>query len=262
MSKVSKRQQAILDLIGEQGFVATDTLVRRFGVTPQTIRRDLNALSESHRIARFHGGAGGPSLHTPYRDRRQSGVAAKRSIADATAKLIPDGASLFINIGTTTEAVAEALLDHRDLFVITNNLNVARTLSANESFTIKLSGGEVRHHDGGLVGSEAVDFIDGHRADFGIIGISAVDVDGSLLEFDAREARPARAIVRNSARVILVTEHHKFGRRATNRMGSLRELDTVVTDSAVGGVFPQLLEDGGVELIVASSGKASASKGS
>ena len=249
--KVSKRQNAILEMIAEQGFVATDTLVRRFGVTPQTIRRDLNALSDSNRIARFHGGAGQSSLNQPYSRRVQSGVAAKRQIAEATAALIADGSSLFLNIGTTTEAVAEALLSKTGLYVITNNINVARVLSQNESFTIMLSGGQVRNHDGGVIGSEAVDFIDKFRTDFGIIGISAIDTDGSLLDYDPREVKTAQAIMRNSGKVILVTEAQKFGRRATNRLGHLHDLDALVTDTPVPSPFDALLDGGDVQTIIA-----------
>ena len=255
--KATKRQDAILSLIAEQGFVATETLVRRFGVTPQTIRRDLNALSETHKIARFHGGAGQANLKEPYSDRVRSGQSEKRKIAEATAALIPDGASLFLNIGTTTEAVADALLGHRDLYVVTNNINVARILSQNDSFTIMLSGGQVRNHDGGLIGAEAVSFVDNFRMDFGVIGISAIDMDGSLLDFDAREIKIAQAIMRNSGQVVLVADSSKFGRRATNRLGHLRDLDALVTDRAPEAAFSAMLREGNVDTLIAD-GRTSA----
>ena len=260
MSKAETRQDAILALIGERGFVATEELVRRFKVTPQTIRRDLNVLSETNRIARFHGGAGQSSLHQPYSDRARSGLAAKRQIAAAAAALIPDGASLFLNIGTTTEAVAEALLEHSDLYAVTNNLHVAQILSRNSSFTIMLSGGQVRNHDGGLIGAEAVDFVNKFRTDYGIIGISAVDADGSLLDFDPREVKIAQAIMRNANHVVLVTEEQKFGRRATTHLGHLRDLDTLVTDGPIDPAHAAMLREGNVRHVIARDEAAAKNK--
>ena len=255
MGKVNARQTAILELIAEQGFVATDTLVHRFGVTPQTIRRDLSQLSETGRIARFHGGAGQAAGVRPYRDRRRSDLAAKRGIATACARRVPNGASLFLNIGTTTEAVAEALLEHSDLYIVTNSLHVARILSRNPSFTIMMSGGQVRNQDGGIVGGEAVAFMENFRADFGVIGISAIDADGTLLDHDAREVRIAQAIMRGSGQVLLVTDSGKFGRRATSRLGTLADLDVLVTDADLSPALRALTETAGVELVLAESGQ-------
>lgn len=242
-------------MVTQSGFVATDALVKHFDVTPQTIRRDLNELSNFGLLERFHGGAGlsKSSANTPYLDRQQTGVRAKQQIAKAAAALIPDGASLFLNIGTTTEAVAEALLDHRDLHVITNNLNVAQTLARNETFKIYLPGGRVRNHDGGLLGEKATSFIEQFRTDYSIIGIGGISEAGDLLDFDIQEVSSAQAILRNSQKVILVADQNKFGRRAMNRMAHLSDLDILVTSTEPLPPYIEHLNDADVKIIVTHS---------
>lgn len=250
--KPSKRQALILEMIDEVGFVATEAMVTTFKVTPQTIRRDLNELSRYSLLSRFHGGAGQikSAENPPYQDRLQSGVEAKRKIASATAALIPDGASIFLSTGTTIEAIAEALLKHDNLHVFTNNLHVARILTQNKTFQIIVSCGQVRHSDGGIIGSSSDDFIGNFRMDIGIVGISGVDEDGSLLEYDPQEVKTAKTILRNSQKVIMVADRHKFGRRAMNRIGHIRELDVIVTDSEMNPHFKSVCDSENVEVIV------------
>lgn len=250
----SKRQASILQMVDEFGFVATEAMVTEFNVTPQTIRRDLNELSEHGLLSRFHGGAGQvkSAENPPYQDRLQTGVEAKRKIAAATAALIPNGASIFLSTGTTIEAIAEALLGHEKLHVFTNNLHVARILTQNESFQIIVSCGQVRHSDGGIVGSSSDDFISDFRMDVGIVGISGVDEDGSLLEYDPQEVKTAKTILRNSQKVIMVADRHKFGRRAMNRVGHIRELDVIITDSDPDMHFKTICEAENIDIIVAT----------
>lgn len=248
----SKRQASILQMVDEFGFVATEAMVTEFDVTPQTIRRDLNELSEHGLLCRFHGGAGQvkSAENPPYADRLQTGVEAKRKIAAATAALIPNGASIFLSNGTTIEAIAEALLGHEKLHVFTNNLHVARILTQNDSFQIIVSCGQVRHSDGGIVGSSSDDFISDFRMDVGIVGISGVDEDGSLLEYDPQEVKTAKTILRNSQKVIMVADRHKFGRRAMNRVGHIRDLDVIITDSALDAHFTNICKSENIDIIV------------
>ncbi len=251
----SKRQSAILRMVEEFGFVATEAMVTEFEVTPQTIRRDLNELHEHGLLTRFHGGAGQikSAENPPYKDRVQAGVEAKRKIAEATAALIPNGASIFLSTGTTIEAVAEALMEHENLHIVTNNLHVATILMRNESFQIIVSCGQVRHSDGGIVGSSSEDFTRDFRMDIGIIGISGVDQDGSLLEYDPQEVKTAQTILQNSQKVIMVADSHKFGRRAMKRVGHIEDLDVIITDSALDAHFMGICKADNVDLIVADA---------
>lgn len=247
-----RRQDLIMELIQKNGFVTTEQLVEHFQVTPQTIRRDLNQLAEQSRVRRHHGGAGidSSTVNTAYHTRKIMELEAKEHIAETLVRLIPDNASLFINIGTTTETIARALLNHNNLRIVTNNLHVASILSAREDFNVIIAGGEVRNRDGGIVGEATRDFINQFKMDFGIIGISGIHSDGSLLDFDYREVRVAQTIIQNSQTVLLAADHSKFGRNAMVRLGDITQADHFFTDQAPPAEIEQMLREHDVELHV------------
>ena len=229
---VRDRHDKIRQRVNAKGFVTIEQLAAEFGVTPQTIRRDINLLSQEGSIHRYHGGAGvaASTENVAYTQRKVLCLSEKQQIAQMVAAQIPDHASLFINIGTTTEEIAKCLGDHDRLWVITNSLNVASIMAGNENFEVIVAGGLVRPRDGGIVGPLTIDFIQQFRVDFGIIGISGIDLDGTLLDFDYREVRAARAIIDNSRKVFLAADHTKFGRNAMVRLGSIGEIDALFTD--------------------------------
>lgn len=141
--KQTQRHDAIIELVKKQRYVSTEELVEQFAVSPQTIRRDLNDLAEQNMILRHHGGAAlaSSSVNTSWHDRKATQAEEKSRIASRVANQIPNGATLFIDIGTTPEAVAHALLHHENLRIVTNNLNVANILMVKEDFHIILAGG-------------------------------------------------------------------------------------------------------------------------
>ncbi len=231
--KQNERHQEILNLLNQQGFASTEALVDKFKVSPQTIRRDLNELADQNKIIRHHGGAALPNSstsNTAYVARKVMLLDEKERIAAAVAARIPDGASLFIDIGTTTEAIARALLNHKDLRIVTNNLNVATILIENDSFRVIIAGGEIRNRDGGIMGEATRDFIGQFRMDYGIIGISGIDMNGTLLDFDYHEVRVAQSIIQHSREVFLATDHTKFGRNAMVNLGNIGQVDVLFTD--------------------------------
>jgi DeoR family glycerol-3-phosphate regulon repressor len=141
--------------------VSTEVLVDHFSVSPQTILRDLNELAEKNLVRRHHGGASlleSRMVNDSYVNRKQKTVKGKMNIAHAMARQIPDGSSLFIDIGTTAEALASALLNHANLRVVTNNLNVASILMHKPDFRVIIAGGEVRNKDAGIVGEATVHY--------------------------------------------------------------------------------------------------------
>lgn len=246
------RQDLIMELIHQNGFVTTEQLVDHFQVTPQTIRRDLNQLARQSRVRRHHGGAGidSSTVNTAYQTRKIMDLEAKERIAHSLVSMIPDGSSLFINIGTTTETIARALLNHNNLRIVTNNLHVASILASREDFHVIIAGGEVRNRDGGIVGEATRDFINQFKMDFGVIGISGIHMDGSLLDFDYREVRVAQTIITNSQQVLLAADHTKFGRNAMVRLGSITQADHFFTDQKPPHDIQQLLTDNDVKLHV------------
>jgi len=146
------RQDAIVELVRQHGYMSIEQLTEHFAVTPQTIRRDLNTLANEGRVRRVHGGVGVESstVNTAYSTRKTLHLEEKERIARCLAQHIPHHASLFINIGTSNEMIAQALLEHQGLEIITNNLNVAAILQHKEDFTVIIAGGQVRSRDGGI----------------------------------------------------------------------------------------------------------------
>lgn len=232
-----------------------DDLAARFGVTLQTIRRDLGELADEGRLERVHGGAVLPSSvrNIGYEHRRGLNGDAKGAIARLCAETIPDDASLFLNIGTSTEAVARALLGHRNLLVVTNNINVANILIDNATCEIVLTGGSLRRSDGGLVGALTMRVIEQFKVDFAVIGCSALDEDGDLLDYDAQEVGVSRTIIAQARRTFLVADHTKLQRNAPVRIASLRELDGMFTDRPLPERLAQLCRGWSTEVHVASA---------
>ncbi|MEL0636642.1 DeoR/GlpR family transcriptional regulator [Marinomonas sp. TI.3.20] len=250
------RQEKIVAITKEKGYVTIDELANKFAVTPQTIRRDINALAEAEQIRRHHGGASYDSSTTnvAYATRQILQLSAKEQIAKRIAAEIPNNASLFINIGTTTETVARALLNHQGLQVITNNLNVAAILSGKEDFTVIIAGGTVRSRDGGVMGEATIDFISQFRVDYGIIGISGIDPnDGSLLDYDYQEVRVAQSIIVNSRNVFLAADSAKFGRNAVVRLGNITQVDRLFTEEQPPKPILELMKEHQVRLELCSS---------
>src|SRR5580698_1219788 len=250
-SRATKRQSQIIALLRQSGRVAVEDLAAHFEVALQTIRRDLNELGEARVVTRVHGGAivASSVQNLAYEARKLVALPHKRLIGEAAAKLIPDNSSLFINIGTTTEEVARALAGRSGLLVITNNLNVAAELYRNRAIDVIITGGSVRPTDGGIVGATTVDLIRQFRVDTAVIGISAIDEDGTLLDFDIREVHVSRAIIENARRVILVTDSSKFARSAPARLATLADIDVLVTDHLPSPAVAELCRIHDVEVV-------------
>jgi DeoR family glycerol-3-phosphate regulon repressor len=254
------RHPEILEIARREGKVTVEGLARHFDVTLQTIRRDLTDLAETGRLERVHGGAVLPSgtRNIGYEERRALKSGAKGAMARACASRIPNGISLFLNIGTSTEAVARELLHHHGLMVVTNNMNVANILAANSDCDIIVTGGQLRRADGGLVGNLASETIRQFKFDLAVIGCSAMDRDGDLLDFDIQEVSVSQAILRQSRKTFLVADQSKLTRSAPARIASLADIDTFFTDQPLPDDLAASCGDWGTEIVVAgdSPGRA------
>jgi DeoR family transcriptional regulator, glycerol-3-phosphate regulon repressor len=250
---LNPRQRRLLDVVRQHVTVSVEDLAQELAVTPQTVRRDIKLMEEAKLLARYHGGVGLPSSvqNIDYSQRQILNIDAKRRIAAAVAKHVPPGCSLLINIGTTTEEVARALVHHQNLHVVTNNLNVAAILSDHSNCEVILAGGIVRGRDRGIVGEATIDFIRQFKVDIGIIGISSIESDGTLRDFDSREVKVAQAIIEQSREVWLVADSDKFGRQALVRMAHLSQVDMLFTDAKPPEPLARILKEAHVKLVIA-----------
>ena len=249
----SFRHNEILEIARRDGRVTVDGLAEYFAVTQQTIRRDLSELADAGRLERVHGGAMLPSgtNNIGYEDRRSLHEPEKARIAKACAAQIPEDVSVFLNIGTSTEAVARQLVHHRNLLVVTNNINVANILALNPDCQVIVTGGMLRRSDGGLVGDLATQTILQFKFDLVVVGCSAIDQDGDMLDFDIQEVNVSKSIIRQARKTFLVADHSKFQRTAPGRIASLAEVDAFFTDKPITEALQAKCDEWGTEVIVA-----------
>lgn len=250
---VAARQTAILQHLRQHGRALVEELAELFRTTPQTIRKDLNALAEVNQIARFHGGAalvaGAEYMSFPVREEVARDE--KEAIGRTVAALIPNNSSLFINAGTTTAAFARHLVHHVGLRVVTDSVLLSNEIREMVGLEVIVPGGVVRKTDGAILGEAAVDFIRQFRVDTAVIGAAAIGADGALLDFDLREASIVRAIIENARTVILAADHSKFERPAPVCIGYLDKVDTMVTDPGCPEALRQLCAEKAVRLVLA-----------
>ncbi|RED12789.1 DeoR/GlpR family DNA-binding transcription regulator [Pontivivens insulae] len=250
---LTQRQRDLLSLLNSQGRVLVADMVQRFETTPQTIRKDLRQLEQMGRAVRFHGGA----VRAPgqdyirYEHRKLVAARQKARIGATIAQLIPDNATVFINVGTTTEEAAMALGQHSGLRVICDNVNVANNLRAMAGVQVLIAGGGVRDSDGAIVGEQAVSFIRQFRVDYALIGAAAIAPNGDLLDHDLREAQVAAAIMETARHVILGVDQTKFGQSAPVFVGRVSQVHTLVSDGTPPDAIRAICEDSDVAIKLA-----------
>ncbi|STZ76136.1 DeoR/GlpR family DNA-binding transcription regulator [Bergeriella denitrificans] len=248
-----QRHEKIITLVREQHYMSVEQLAQALDVTPQTIRRDINILSDENVLRRYHGGATmGDILESELQQgKRNSCQIEKNAIARHIAEHIPDNASLFLSIGTTMEAVAAALVKKRkNLRIITNNLYVASVASARSDYTVIITSGVVRPVDGGVTGVATVDFINQFKVDYAIMSTHGVEGDGSLLDYDYKEVSVMQAMMSNARVRFLGVDHSKFHSNALVRLGNITEFDKVFTARPPEAPMQKILQAAGVEWLI------------
>lgn len=250
---MSDRQVMILKLLQKDGRALVDDLAEMFSTTPQTIRKDLSVLAETNQIVRFHGGAAlvGGTEYVGFSVRQEISRDQKSAIGRATAAEIASNSSVIINSGTTTSMVAMNLAHHIGLKIVTDSVFLANEIRGFPSVEVMVPAGVVRSSDGAILGEAAVDFIRQFRVDYAVIGAAAISADGSLLDYDLREASVARAIIDNARNVILAADSSKFGRVAPVCIGDLSQLDVLVTDRGCPDALRTLCAEQDVRLVLA-----------
>jgi DeoR/GlpR family transcriptional regulator of sugar metabolism len=256
----ARRRADLVDFIRSNGQATVIELAETFGVSSDTVRRDLDHLAEQGVLTRTHGGAvPADDLATadnPLLTRMGAQSAAKARIAEAAAALVGDGQTVIVNGGTTTLALAGHLAERRDLTIVTNNLLLPPALPQGIARDVYVIGGvcrmralvtigRLRFPDAEGVTSHAI------SADLAIIGVGSVSPDGTLSTSDLREAQMMREMIRAAKRVAVLADSSKFERSAFAHICGPDEFDVLVTDAEVPPVAAAAFDDAGVEVIVA-----------
>ncbi|NMG40366.1 DeoR family transcriptional regulator [Chelativorans sp. ZYF759] len=230
----SQRRTAILAEIEARGFVTLEALAEAFAVSMQTVRRDVIAMHEEGLIERFHGGAGAKGRigfnRVEHRAKRSMNVQEKREIAGRVAAMLPEGAFAYFDVGTTLEAVAAALRGHPRITVVTNSLHVA-TLVDPAEHEIRMLPGRVAGPDGSVVGEDAILALQALRLDVALIGCSAIETDGQVMDFDPAKIAVKRTAMGVARRNLLLATRDKFGQTARCEIAHTSDFSEVITET-------------------------------
>lgn len=247
-----RRRGLILDILTEKGSVSVAELHRRLGVSRETIRRDVNRLASENRLTKTHGGAlSRDAVEPAFAERMSVNIEGKRMIGRLAAALVPDGASLIIDSGTSTLCVASALAPRRRLTVYTNDIHVASRLAGRNDNRVFLLGGELQGTEGATMGRDTTAMLANYFADFAFVGAGALSVRGWLMDF-TREAAELRGRMLNMARTpVLLADHTKFNRTAPVRVANLEKVTHLVIDRRPDGAMETALAALSAEILVA-----------
>ena len=251
----TQRQLAILELLRLQGSYRIGELASRLDVSEETIRRNVRQMAAQGLVRKVHGGVHMPEMlrEPTFQQRMNEQRAAKERIAGQVAAMIDDGDSVILDIGSTTAYVAQALKNHRDLYVVTNSVAVAQILAPRNGNRVFLAGGELRAHDVGAFGVEAHAFVRQFGVRHAVLSVAAIDGIAGFMLHDMQEAAFSRMIMEQAERVIVAADSTKFDRRAPVRLIEPNAVDYVVTDAPPPRSVADLLEAAGVEIVLAAA---------
>jgi DeoR family transcriptional regulator, glycerol-3-phosphate regulon repressor len=247
-----QRYQYILSQVSKNGALSVAELVRELNVSRETIRRDLNTLAERGLIVTTHGGALSSERREPDLDVREAAnAAAKRAIGERTAQLVPDGASLVIDSGSTTNAVARALMIRHRLSVYTNDWRIALLLGRRNENRVTLLGGELSDIEDAAFGLDTIHQLAQYHTDFAIVGAGGITPDAHLSDYSRMAAEVRAKMIEAGNIVIVVADISKFGRLTPVRISGLERARYVVTEVAPERALAKAITARGPEILIA-----------
>lgn len=237
------RQDIIAEEINSHGAMTVAELAEKHGVSAETVRRDLDVLEKSRRVSRVHGGAvpwlqgqrragvGSSGTETAVTERQNSAREAKQRIATAAAELLPKTGSVIVDAGTTTVLLADPVLAHPDLAVVTNSLMLAHRLSAADHRLLRIVGGRVRGVTQAVVGADAVAVFERLRADVAFLGANGVTAGFGLSTPDPSEGQTKTAMARSARRRVALVDATKLGEELLYSFARPSDIDILITDA-------------------------------
>ena len=251
-----ERHEAIAGLVRERGRIAVSDVASSFGVTTETVRRDLATLERAGLLRRVHGGAVPTSAlalaEQGLADRDASQAAQKDRIARAALELVPgSGGSVLLDAGTTTGRLAALLPTDRELLVITHAVPLAARLAGCPGIALQVIGGTVRGSTQAAVGPDTVQALSDLRADVVFVGTNALRPGYGLTTPNSEEAAVKRALVRAGRQVVVLADSSKIGQENLVRFTPMDAVDVVITDDRIAKADLRALQDDGVEVVVA-----------
>jgi DeoR family fructose operon transcriptional repressor len=251
-----ERQQAMADLIAKRGRVSVTELAEEYGVTTETVRRDLSVLERGGIVRRVHGGAVPAEaltvLETAVTDRDLAHGEQKDRIAKAALQFLPpEGGSVLLDAGTTTARLATYLPRDHALTVVTNAVPIAARLAGLRNVDLHLLPGRVRRTTQAAVGDETVAALNVLRTDVAFVGTNGLSIAHGLSTPDQSEAAAKNAMIRSAQRVVVLADSSKIGHESTVRFGDLEQVDVLITDDGLSSDDQATLKAHDIEVVVA-----------
>lgn len=262
--RLQKRQDEILASVRRHGACSIVDLAAQLQVSDETIRRNIKPLVEEGLVDKVHGGivlSQKQEPEPPFEKRMNERVAAKQAISAQVASIIEDGDSIMLDTGSTTAYVARALSSHRNLSVVTNCTEIARTLAREPSNRVHLCGGALRADDWATFGPSAIDFVRQFHVNYAILSIGGVTADGGFMDYHLEEAEFSRAVIAQAEQTIVVADNSKFGNPNFIRVCGFASVDLVISERSPPENILEGLIDAGVKVIgaIESAGNSSLS---
>ena len=244
------RQEKLLQLVADKDYCTVEELAELLQVSTQTIRRDIKKLSEKKLVLRHHGCVRSLSstVNLDYEIRKVSETIEKNAIGERIAQMIPNNSTIFITVGTTAEVIANHLLKRNDLQIMTNSLRVANILHTNKSFDVLIPGGRIRASNGGIAGTEVMDFIKNFRFDYLITSAGSMDEDGTLLEYDLNETAIAQSVMKSARHLFIALDSTKFVPKGSIELGNIKDATILFIDKEPPSDIQNMLDSSGVQV--------------
>lgn len=251
-----REQEILKELRLAGGSCRIGYLAERLGVSDETIRRNIKVLQANAKVRKVHGGVLLAEdlilTEQPLQARLDTNTTAKRQLAAKLATMISDGDSLFMDIGSTTAYAAQALLNHRNLYVVTNSLAVASTLATRNNNRVFLAGGELRPHDGGAFGQDAIAFVRRFNLQYAVLSVGAVNAEAGFMLHDIQEADLSHHASQIAQTRIILADSEKFDRRAPISMTNQTAVDMLITDTPPSPGIVAMLAQNDITLVLAN----------
>jgi DeoR family transcriptional regulator, glycerol-3-phosphate regulon repressor len=257
---LSTRQSEIVNILRENGTIAVTSLARRLNVSTESIRRDVRSLAEAREAVKRHGSVALPFElgEAPFERRMHERVAAKRAIARRAARLIEDGDSLMLDSGTTTSIFARELLKKRNLTIVTNASDIARTLATVNGNKVYMAGGELNGDDGAAFGPAAIAFASSFHVRHAFISVGGLDAEFGPSDAQLAEAEFARMVLSRGQNRIILSDRSKFGRRMLIKICDFTGINRLICDGPPDPALAQALQGAKVAVNVVATQREAA----
>lgn len=247
------REREILETLQQHGGSGRiHWLAETLNVSEETIRRNVKTLANAGAVRKVHGGVHitGGHVEEPFNTRFSENSFQKQAIAAHLAKIICSGDTLFLDIGSTTAHIAAALQNHRDLFVVTNSLTVAQSLASRNNNRVFLAGGELRAHDGGAFGREALEYVKQFNVQYAVLSVAAINASAGFMLHDVEEAEFSREISSRARIRIVAADSSKFNQSGPIILSDPSDFDMLISDQMPPADICDMLDKSEVELVL------------